>query len=528
MAFDAIASYAFVNGVVVAKDAAGIVLQTYAMYPFTPNSFTYVGTVSGLTYTSVGPVNVASIDMPGALALGWTQIQSNSFSSNLPSLSTSNRYLKPSRTGIRLYSGVSGAQVTNASSFGYVSGTAPNIVFSTMCDLETDFDQIALVFGNNSTTNTVSIGPVTLAVGGNASDTTNNTGFSSGVSLTFGGAITTTIGIATQSNGASGFLPTLLVSDFVSISSVDRTDIVGARPLLYTRVNFTPASATTQITTQKFVGSDFGSGSGAGIYGRWNLAVFAGTAAPVTTGTWPGSAAITQWYSPPLGILYKSRYGRVLSYVAFGDSITAGAGTNTGMSWAEKASQYFMVNSSGGSLTAKAPYPVESSKMAVSGTHNTDFDISYNTLVAAGILPNVVVYSSYTPNSLGNITAWQQGTANTLAKCDNNFQYPIVWTGLPTGPSFVTNSLANDQIRLKYNNQLLQADAHVVDMSTALTDFVNLQSTGAYQMIASYTAGAATSPGLHPNNLGDTQMATTFSTQALVPLTQMYYGGKTT
>ena len=69
--------YAFVNGVVVAKDAAGIVLTTYAMYPFSANASTYVGAVSGLTYGATGTVNVATIDMPGAIAFGWVQLQSS-------------------------------------------------------------------------------------------------------------------------------------------------------------------------------------------------------------------------------------------------------------------------------------------------------------------------------------------------------------------------------------------------------------------------------------------------------------------
>ena len=437
------------------------------------------------------------------------------------------RYIKPTRIAMRINPTLS--TTTGASSFGW-SATNVNVAFTSMYDLETDFDQVALIFGNSSTINTQSIGPVTVTSGPTPTTDTIANGQFSGTNVatvTFGGSTTATIGVSTVAQGGQQ-IPTLLVSDFVSVSSVDRTDIVGARPVLYVRTNFTPGSGTAQVSTLKYNGSDYGTGSGPGVFGRYNLSSFVGTTAPVTTGTWPGGAANAQWWAPVVGILYKSRYGRVLSYVAFGDSITAGAGTNTGLCWPEKAAQQWNVSQApGASLALKSAYPVEGSKFAIGGTHNTEFDANYNYLVAAGLLPPMIVYSSFTPNSINSITAWRQGTANTLAKCDTNGQYPVVWTGLPTGPTFLTNSLANDTARLLFNSQLYLADAHVVDMSTALTDPVNLQTTGAYQMLAAYTSGATASPGLHPNNAGDSQMATTFAAQALAPITANYFAGKT-
>lgn len=73
--FENIASYALVNGVVLAKDASGNVLQTYQMLPMSANSISYTGAVSSISYGSTGTINVATIDVTGAKLIGWTTFE---------------------------------------------------------------------------------------------------------------------------------------------------------------------------------------------------------------------------------------------------------------------------------------------------------------------------------------------------------------------------------------------------------------------------------------------------------------------
>ena len=78
--FDTIVSYALVNGAVVAKDAAGIVLQTYSMVSLQSNNNSYIGLVTGINYgnnSNGSVIAVATVDVQGAYNLGWKPSTTN-------------------------------------------------------------------------------------------------------------------------------------------------------------------------------------------------------------------------------------------------------------------------------------------------------------------------------------------------------------------------------------------------------------------------------------------------------------------
>lgn len=73
--FIPVVSYAVNNGSLQAFSASGILLQTYSMIPMISNGVTYTGFVSGYNYgaaTTGTTVNIANIDVQGALNLGYT------------------------------------------------------------------------------------------------------------------------------------------------------------------------------------------------------------------------------------------------------------------------------------------------------------------------------------------------------------------------------------------------------------------------------------------------------------------------
>ena len=88
------------------------------------------------------------------------------------------------------------------------------------------------------------ISKATVNVGPSAADLTMNG--APYTAVTFAGAPGVTVPVATSVAGLGTF-PSYVVSDFVPLSSLARTDVIGGRPLVYTRTQLSPTVSTDPI-----------------------------------------------------------------------------------------------------------------------------------------------------------------------------------------------------------------------------------------------------------------------------------------
>ena len=173
--------------------------------------------------------------------------------------------VRPSRTAVHLYPSAAVNSATfRGVDFGYVAGTVPFVNFQQVFDVEAHFDQIALIFINGSLTAPLPISKATVNVGPSAADLTMNG--APYTAVTFAGAPGVTVPVATSVAGLGTF-PSYVVSDFVPLSSLARTDVIGGRPLVYTRTQLSPTVSTDPIAALQRAGADWATFPNA--YGRY-------------------------------------------------------------------------------------------------------------------------------------------------------------------------------------------------------------------------------------------------------------------
>ena len=423
--------------------------------------------------------------------------------------------VRPSRTAVHLYPSAAVNSATfRGVDFGYVAGTVPFVNFQQVFDVEAHFDQIALIFINGSLTAPLPISKATVNVGPSAADLTMNG--APYTAVTFAGAPGVTVPVATSVAGLGTF-PSYVVSDFVPLSSLARTDVIGGRPLVYTRTQLSPTVSTDPIAALQRAGADWATFPNA--YGRYFAGSYRATANDVTTGVWGGTAPSSTGLSGPcVGAVYRARNGRVLTVFAFGDSEVLGTGTTSGTQWVQKAGW----TASGGVTTVPASEtPVETCYWGFAGQTPATYKKAFDLMLAqVGALPfNACLWEAFSPNGAGTPPVSRQYTAEVLAKCENASIYPIVMNGMPAS---TIGSQANDALRIAYNLELLKKDCAVLDFDAVVTD----NGTGARAPIASFKAGTS-GDNLHPNNTGDTAVAAVAAAK-LAQIAASYYGAKTT
>ena len=429
------------------------------------------------------------------------------------------RVLKPVRTATRLYP-VEAMNTTAASAFGYTgTGAGASITSHQLFDVETNFDAVQLIFGNLSTTASMTIQGASVSAGANgactAADTINAGGTYTPV--TFGGNASAVIGPSTVIIGASQ-MPKLLLSDWIPLGSLPRSDVSGARPLLYIRAAAVPTSgSTSDPLTNLRLQTGNGGGYQTSAYGRINLSSFGNAAAPQLTGAYNGAnPAIFAYNAFCLGFRYRARNGRIITVASIGDSITVGAGTSNIFSWAQKG-PLLANNANAGSNSGISPYPIEHMKFGYPGQSAATYEQAFEYLRTSGLNYNVAVFSAYTPNSAGQSALTRQSLVKFLAECDDDGTYPLVWTGVPS-PALLTTA-ALDQDRLTYNATLNSVDAGYMDFASAVSGTV----TGG---ITQYATGDGNADNIHPNDAGDTAMAAVFQAK-LQQLAVNFWGAKT-
>ncbi len=372
-----------------------------------------------------------------------------------------------------------------ASALGWTgSGTTSVINSAQVFDVETEYDEVALIFANCDPTYPLTVQGATISAGGSGgtctvADLTNNSGFSTAGfhnTVTFGGGNAS--GIIPPSpfmnaGAPNGRFPGLLISDFTPLMSVPRSDVTGGRPLLYIRATIVPSNAAQKITflrpTTTAGGGYAQTQTGYPNYERVCLSGEVNASASNLT----GAGAITPAFGGSgngcvVGFIYRSRSGRVMTVAAFGDSITNGSGTTNGFSWAQKVGyQLNIANAPAQNNLLMSSMPIETCCFGFPSQTAATYLQSFKALVDAGLQFNVAIMAPYTPNSASNGFISRQSFIDFAAECDNLGIYPMGWTGVPS-PTLMTNA-AFDTTRLAVNSWLLSGcDVGVMDFNAVV------------------------------------------------------------
>ena len=356
-----------------------------------------------------------------------------------------------------------------------IANDASGLTYNTAWALESAFDAIQLVFANPKTSGTVLIGPVKVSTAATVGDGNNSAG--TWTNVTFSGATTVTLPNATDAND-----PTLTLSDWIPISSLARSDVVGGLPLLFARM-FLPAATTlfpinfnTGITS-----TGWSSKSDGRIRPCRKQVGDAITTPSAFTSTTETSGC------PIYAVRYRAR-GRVVSVASFGDSIGAGASSGGGTLYGD--GHIYRACTALSTLSS----PVQLQNMGWGG--QTSAQILARAIRAIPVLkPDVAIYSAFTPNdglpTAETNNAARQRVAQFYSVCADYGVVPVILNGIPMPAS--TPNVTQDGFRKKYNSELAAfSQTIIVDQNSAIGD-------GALpEGIISGKSG----DGLHPNDAG--------------------------
>jgi hypothetical protein len=200
---------------------------------------------------------------------------------------------------------------------------------------------------------------------------------------------------------------------------------------------------------------------------------------------------------PIVGIIFKYR-SKCLSVMCVGDSITDGAGLNSGNTAGQGRPWSLIAQQEASTME----HPIEYGKLALAGVSSTVYLGYLSGLVAAGVKPNVVMFPSITPNDGDTNETNLQAFVDL---CAANQMRSVIWTGLPIGllsPQTASWTDADESRRVALNEAIRartkypSADwAEFERGATYLTDDATPK--------ASIPALYADAIDLHPNYAGD-------------------------
>jgi len=297
---------------------------------------------------------------------------------------------------------------------------------------------------------------------------------------------------ATFSSAASGSLalsdgtmPSFTATDWIDVSSIDRTD-GGSLPVLLVRIE-QPAAAG--FMTNPF--SDLANMANKASVGQRPYRAAAMAVLGVTTKASVNAAAYSANHQAAI-VQYAPRT-KAKTVMAFGDSLTEGSGgvsINT-YSWLHKACE----------AAHTSAMPIEIANFGWGGKDSNEFyDMAS---VFAPMCKNALAfYAAFTPNSslvAANVDVFRRYTARFLELCDTYGITPILDTGIPStyGLAQGKNWAAVDNLRIARNAELLLSGFPVADFSSVMTGGFNATNTLQRDIVAAYTTD-----GLHPNDAG--------------------------
>lgn len=356
--------------------------------------------------------------------------------------------------------------------------------FRTIFTLASEFDAVRVIFAASNSA--IEIGQSAIAALPTADYSCANADWKM---LTFSGA-----------ESGSGVLKTgnkrrsLLVSDWIDLESLSRTDDAGALPLLAVSALLDNAATVDLI------------GAPSDSFVSWA----AHPTRPHVMRATPGNhvanpAGFTSTAnistSPIIGVQYKHR-GNVVSVMATGDSNTDGRGESFLMAnWA------FKDISTRPDFGAKFEY----SNVGWSGATMPLIATQTEDMFDAGVIPDALFFPVASPNGLpttlsasdfSSVKPWALEILNRALRHDVT---PIAWTMLPVNPQ-VKDYNATDQHRIDYNQSWIDAANSgaagfvVADFAAALSGDVD--ADGQTNMLA-----GSTTDNIHPNDSGETTLS---------------------
>ena len=369
--------------------------------------------------------------------------------------------------------------------------------------VEAPFDAVQLILSNNLTsaiTGVLAAVSTTPAItsSGSIDNTSLNNSAGTWTNVTVSGSASITLPAGTANS------PSLVLSDVIPLKSQDRTDIVGALPIVLARV-FMPKAGNATIPLV---------GNGLGNLNKWGT-IPATSSQPPGGRTWfarrqdvdavTTPASFTDTEASPgrangmiVGVRYFVR-GQVVQTMYFGDSITQGSNSNLEVSCHQFGTM--------AKHAVSTPLlPVEVANFGWAGQTTTQY--LARALVAIPVVkPDVVFYFPFSPNdgapTAATIATQFYNLSQFLACCHDNRALPVLITGLPrTTDATNTASFwtaAQDQLRIGLNDALSQYPYIVV------LDFADILGNGIASSTVAELWGLAanTADGLHLSDAGN-------------------------
>lgn len=416
-----------------------------------------------------------------------------------------------------------------------VASSAPQNVFGALAqsngyatahilrEMAGHFDEVSIGFGNTSSTYDIHLAGLAACVTDTLADTTLDAVFADTTlapAITFDGGNTKGI-VPKRDVNVTGNGPSIKWSDYVPLKSVDRSDIIGARPLLAVRAlfDFDPSRTITGAGAAQSGGASYWQRGGA----EWT----AGGAAPVFFSAKPwgnflrtpmtGSHSVPNRPTndaqigsqvPIFGIRLKTR-NKAITIMFAGDSIVScdfASNSDRSYGWANYAV----------GQVSTLDRPVEYCNMAIASQTSSTYT-KFAKYAAELIRPTAIAFWGFTPNdaTIANNTVALQDQLNLLTankeimrKCakDLNADFMLI-NGVPRGVSATASywDATRGLMTEKFKNALLNDGVLSIDTNTAVSNKTSIPYL--WQNTALGDAADFNQVDfIHPNQAGRTAM----------------------
>lgn len=374
-----------------------------------------------------------------------------------------------------------GVHLVGGAPFNDITPSSPGATWEFAYELPTDdFGSMALLFGRGTGPGSFSFQAQIKAIG---ALTDLDGAWSGAATVLFSTANTA----ATVNPGAS--LVDWLISDDVTLSPVARTD-GGTRPLVAVRA-FLNTTATVKLVGTTGATYDSWATRPEGLV-RFRRNSAAGDQTTATSG-WALDSAF-----PLVGLAFSTTRP-MITVASIGDSIDEAIGaTNRGANQALRATELLNAQQS--------TYRFSHMTCGLAGAPMTRYLAAAKNILAAGVIPDVMIFPCGTPNDGSPITdamvaAWRAGTYQLLGLCDEYGVIPIVRTMIPANFAGVAWG-SSDSKRVAWNAELLATCAArgiiTIDAASVLSGPVD----GNGQVTLNNT-----NDNIHPNSAGIELMA---------------------
>ena len=434
--------------------------------------------------TSAGLITLTASS--GSLQYELTDATDNRVAQSLSSSETSalrsfaaaawKRPIKPRTKAARIFAGRTGTFTTNA------SGTT----FATTMAAPRRFDAFQVVL-TNAGSSAIQIDACTVAMcSGTGTDSKLMGGGQTIVTVTFdSGSATSTIPLAATNHRS------YKISDIIDASAVEAVDRDDSGTTYLINARHYTAQAAASISVIGNGSTDDYTNWRTASNGRiWVSRQMNGNQTATAGSSW-STTDISQ--TTIAGFIFYCE-GQVVSIGTVGDSVAFGFGsTRKGAGVMEYIADYF--NSSTGVATSTI-------NIARSGASTDEYKYGVGDLIAAGIVPDVMLMGGGTINDLSptiaaaNVRKWRRWVTIQMGQCWDAGCVPVPMTIAPT-TSAGKAMAATDSLRVAHNTDLLTWRARgqpVIDLSGAIGG----AATGTGGQIEPSVAMAA--DGVHPTD----------------------------